>query len=80
MYEQVSLSVRVDGGVSDPFHVPNGVKQGCILSPLLFDIFTKDLPEAFKYCDLVFLGVHPVCCLMYADDTILVPLAAYRRR
>ena len=50
-----------------------GVKQGCILSPLLFGLFINDLPS---YLNGQFTGV---CCgecdigfLLYADDIALL--------
>ena len=34
-----TASVRVAGATSDPFQVTMGVKQGCVLAPLLFNVF-----------------------------------------
>ena len=31
--------VRLNGDLSDPFAISNGVKQGCVLAPTLFSIF-----------------------------------------
>ena len=43
MYENVSSCVRVDDDNSDWFTINSGVKQGCVLSPTLFDMFINDL-------------------------------------
>ncbi|KAK2151574.1 hypothetical protein NP493_2600g00003 [Ridgeia piscesae] len=42
-------NVRVGGEVSESFSVTNGVKQGCVLAPMLFSIFLSAmLGEAFR--------------------------------
>ena len=43
MYENVSSCVRVNDDNSDWFTINSGVKQGCVLSPTLFDMFINDL-------------------------------------
>ena len=45
MYENVSNCVRVNDDVSDWFSINSGVKQGCVLSPTLFDMFINDLMQ-----------------------------------
>ena len=41
--------VQNDGEFSDPFHVTNGVKQGCVLAPILFSMmFSAMLTDAFQ--------------------------------
>ncbi|XDV31347.1 hypothetical protein PO909_034054 [Leuciscus waleckii] len=37
-YEVSTSHVRVQGGVTSDFQVDSGVRQGCILSPSLFNI------------------------------------------
>ena len=69
MYEEVESSVRVNDDLSEWFSVEKGVKQGCILSPLLFGLFINDLPSYLKG---QFTGVRcgecDIGCLLYADD------------
>ena len=54
-----------------------GLKQGCNLSPTLFNVFINDIPELFisKDCDPVYLGETKVNCSLYADDLVLLSLA-----
>ena len=52
-------SVRMGSTFSSPLEVTFGVPQGSILGPLLFIIYTNDLPQFIRDCLLV----------MYADDT-----------
>ena len=42
LYKEVKCAVRINWQISDWFDVKIGLKQGCILSPLLFNIFIKD--------------------------------------
>jgi hypothetical protein len=72
MYEGNSCQVKIDNVLSDlePFAVAAGVRQGCVLSSLLFSQFVNDLVHG--------KGVG-ICCvgaivpgLMFADDLALV--------
>ena len=39
MHSGMQASVRVDGILSDPFRISNGLKQGCVLAPFLFNLY-----------------------------------------
>ena len=54
--------VVVNGAMSNWSKMVKGVPQGSILGPLLFMIFTNDMPPAVKHCSVN----------LYADDTILL--------
>ena len=52
MYKDVYYRIRVDGGLTEEFPSSVGVKQGCVLSPILFNLFLSDLPNIFTdECD-----------------------------
>jgi hypothetical protein len=73
MYSSVLFAIKCDGKVTDSFQTTVGVKQGCILSPLFFNIFLSDLPNIFDLsCDPVNINNLPISCLMYADDMIIL--------
>ena len=46
MYTNQSLRVKWSNTLSDQFSVMNGVKQGGVLSPILFAVYTDGLLEA----------------------------------
>jgi hypothetical protein len=73
MYARTESCVRIGGSLTDWFDVRNGVKQGCILSPILFSLFLEDLVQEIKD-----LGKGVVCeraivsLLLFADDMVLI--------
>ena len=70
--------VKLNGRLSDCISSNVGVKQGCVLSPLLFNLFLADLPDIFDTeCDPVSLnGTSKLNCLMFADDLVLLSESA----
>ena len=56
------------------FRNTQGVKQGCIMSPTLFNIFLADLPQIFQGSDNL-LNINEnnqLSCVVWADDLLLL--------
>ncbi len=73
LYSNVSSSVRLNGRLTDWFDVTSGLRQGCSLSPLLFNLFINDL--ALQVSALgkgIPIGNERVAILMYADDVVIM--------
>ena len=71
--------VRVAWGAitSDYFSADNGVKQGAVLSPVLFCVYIDDLLLLLKKAGFgCYIGDHFVGALAYADDIVLVAPSA----
>ncbi|CAF5128106.1 unnamed protein product [Rotaria magnacalcarata] len=39
LYDDVKAEVRIDGDFSSSIQMNTGVKQGCLLSPILFNVY-----------------------------------------
>jgi hypothetical protein len=77
MYEKVYLRIKTDNGLTESFEAQIGVKQGCVLSPILFNLFLYDLPNIFtNNCDPVDLYDTSINCLLFADDMVLLSKSA----
>ena len=64
-------NVRINGHFTDRFSVNTGLKQGCLLSPVLFNLFMKDLTLALESTRLrIDIDGNKVCILQYADDIV----------
>ena len=71
MYEKQSMAVRWNNEYSDSFRVSNGVKQGGVLSPILFCIYIDNLLVSLKNNDIgCHVGSHFCGAFGYADDSL----------
>ena len=70
MYEGTYSAVRSSGGLSEWFETIVGVKQGCILSPLLFNIFLEAImSQALRDGEEgAVIGGYLISNLRFADD------------
>ena len=46
MYSDITTGVRLSNGITDLFLSKIGVRQGCNLSPILFNLFTNDIVDS----------------------------------
>ena len=77
MYDNHNVFVRVTDGLLQPIKNTIGLKQGCGISPLLFNIFINKLPTVYdQSCDPVQLGGKDMSCLLWADDLMIVSKSA----
>ena len=73
MYKNISYVIKVRGGYLEPISSTCGLKQGGVLSPLLFNIFVDEIIKIFDdTCDPVQLYNDSLSHMLYADDLILM--------
>ncbi|PIK45503.1 hypothetical protein BSL78_17631 [Apostichopus japonicus] len=75
MYEKIKCSVMVNGKITKWFEVQVGVRQGCLLSPCLFNIYLEFVMKEIQNLDLG-LKMGNMCMnnIRYADDTTLIEM------
>ena len=59
--------------MTDWFQVESGLKQGCLISPLLFSLYLNDFCDNAHNINVgVPVGEELISVLLYADDTCLI--------
>ena len=73
MYAGQEATVRTGHGITDWFQIGKEVRQGCILSPCLFNLYAEYIMQNAKL-DLHQAGIKIAGRITsrYADDTILM--------
>ena len=73
LYDGVQCCVRVNGLKTNWFTVNCGLKQGCNLSTLLFNLFINDLVDTINSTNIgIDIDGESVAALLYADDLVLL--------
>ena len=74
LYDGQVAQVRTVYGESDEFTIGQGVRQGCILSPRLFNLYAESIMrECFEdFAGGLVIGGRRVNNLRYADDTTII--------
>ena len=74
IYDKPTASITLDGEKLKAFPLKSGTRQGCPLSPLLFNIFLEVLASAIraeKEVKGIKIGKEEVKLSLFADDIIL---------
>ena len=72
-YRNQTANVRWNGKFSHSFPLSNGVKQGAVISPLLYCFYSNDLFKILRRNKVgCWVSGNYVGALGYADDTLLL--------
>ena len=74
MYWEQTVVVRTEHGITGEFQIKKGVRQGCVMSPSLFHLYTEKIFREIEDMKGVNVGGHNINSLRYADDTSLPTL------
>ena len=74
LYEHSSSAVLLNNHLGEFFRTSVGVRQGCLLSPVLFNIFLERIMQETlaDYHTSISIGGRPICNLRFADDIDLM--------
>lgn len=74
LYWNQKASVKVDDRMTEEIKIKRGVRQGCVLSPLLFNVYSEAIfKEAlFDAVEGITVGGERINNIRYADDTVLL--------
>ena len=69
-YDKATSAVQMNGSIGDWFRTTVGVRQGCLLSPTLFNIFLERIISGAleEYDRKVSIGDTNITNLRFADD------------
>lgn len=70
IYENTKSAVWTGSEISESFNTYSGVRQGCLLSPLLFTLYLNDLHNTLD--GGLRVGGINIRLLLYADDIVLL--------
>ena len=72
VYTDTNSKVKVGEERSKPFRVACGLRQGCILPPLLFSLYINSLVSKLKEADVgVMCRGQLISALLYVDDAAI---------
>ena len=73
MYSTDKSAVKIVNKLTESFTCHAGVKQGCMLSPTLFNFYLSDLPKFLNIASStdIMLSDKSINCLLYADDLVI---------
>ena len=74
IYSEDKACLKVGNNCTESFKTNKGVRQGCVLSPLLFNIFLADLSARLDTCEgnVKVSESKEISCLIWADDILIL--------
>src|SRR5215469_7435470 len=72
LYWNHKVAVKIDDEESKCQCIEKGVRQGCVMSPDLFNLYNEMIRREIKELEGIRLNGYNINNIRYADDTVLV--------
>ena len=72
LYWEQTAGIRIEDKISTYKQIKRGVRQGCVLSPDLFNLYSEQILREIKDLKGLVIGGYNMNNLRYADDTVLI--------
>jgi len=72
MYWEQSANIRIKNELGEAIKIKRGVRQGCVLSPDLFSLYSEYIMRSIQGMPGIRVGGRNINNLRYADDTVLI--------
>lgn len=74
IYRETRAEVQTRGKITENFRTKRGVRQGCALSAVLFDLYIDDLEDMWERKNIggVVIGREKIFAIKYADDVAAI--------
>ena len=73
IYEGDHVCIKLNDYITPAIKTIMGVRQGCVLSPLLFNIYMADFPKSLSpSIGVQIANEYKLNCILWADDIILL--------
>ena len=73
IYRGNQVFIKLKDGLLQPINTTIGLKQGCVFSPILFNLFINKISQIFdETCSPVEMNQVKLNSLLWADDLLLV--------
>lgn len=74
MYDKANISLNLNNQISEKIAITKGVLQGDVLSPLLYALYTSDMPSSFRnkgHKGIKIDSETEILMITFADDTLI---------
>ena len=80
MYYEQTANVKIGNNVTGETHIRKGVRQGCVLSPDLFNLYSKSILRGINDFEKIKVNIVNLNNIRYVDDTVFVSTSQRRQQ